>query len=52
VADAQEVEEEYGIHLNRFEDIRGVDAVIFAVAHEEFINLSLAGNQRLVSCLP
>jgi UDP-N-acetyl-D-galactosamine dehydrogenase len=41
VADAQEVEEEYGIHLNRLEDLRGVDAVIFAVAHEEFINLSL-----------
>lgn len=41
VADAQEVEEEYGIHLNRFEDIRGVDAVIFAVAHEEFVKLSL-----------
>ena len=33
--------EEYGIHLNRLADIRGVDAVIFAVAHEEFINLSL-----------
>jgi UDP-N-acetyl-D-galactosamine dehydrogenase len=41
VADAQEVEEEYGIHLNRLEDLRGVDAVIFAVAHKEFINLSL-----------
>lgn len=41
VADAQEVEEEYGIHLNSFEDIRGVDAVIFAVAHEEFFKLSL-----------
>jgi UDP-N-acetyl-D-galactosamine dehydrogenase len=41
VADAQEVEEEYGIHLNSFEDIRGADALIFAVAHEEFINLSL-----------
>ena len=41
VADAQEVEEEYGIHLNRLENLRGVDAVIFAVAHEEFSNLSL-----------
>jgi UDP-N-acetyl-D-galactosamine dehydrogenase len=41
MADAQEVEGEYGIHLNRLEDLRGVDAVIFAVAHEEFINLSL-----------
>jgi hypothetical protein len=41
VADAQEVEEEYGIHLNRLDDLRGVDAVIFAVAHEEFVNLSL-----------
>lgn len=41
VADAQEVEEEYGIHLNRLDDLKGVDAVIFAVAHEEFVNLSL-----------
>jgi len=41
VADAQEVEEEYGIQLNNFEDISGADAVIFAVAHEEFFNFSL-----------
>jgi UDP-N-acetyl-D-galactosamine dehydrogenase len=41
VADAQEVEEEYGIHLDKMEDIRGVDAVIFAVAHQEFFDLSL-----------
>jgi UDP-N-acetyl-D-galactosamine dehydrogenase len=41
VADAREVLKEYGIRLNRLEDISGVDAVIFAVAHEEFVNLSL-----------
>jgi UDP-N-acetyl-D-galactosamine dehydrogenase len=41
VADAREVEEEYGIQLNRFEDISGADAVIFAVPHEEFFKLSL-----------
>ncbi|NLN47816.1 MAG: nucleotide sugar dehydrogenase, partial [Clostridiales bacterium] len=41
VADAGEVLDEYGISLNRLEDIDGVDAVIFAVAHQEFIELSL-----------
>ena len=41
VADAREVEEEYGIHLNGFEDIKGVDAVIFAVAHQEFFDMRL-----------
>ncbi|MFA7077267.1 MAG: UDP binding domain-containing protein [Syntrophomonas sp.] len=52
VADAQEVEEEYGIHLNRLEDISGVDAVIFAVAHEEFINLSLEEIKDWYSACP
>ena len=41
VADAGEVLDEYGISLNRLEDIDGVDAVIFAVAHQEFIELNL-----------
>jgi UDP-N-acetyl-D-galactosamine dehydrogenase len=41
VADAEEVANEYGIHLSRLDDIKGVDAVIFAVAHQAFLNLSL-----------
>lgn len=41
VADTQEVEEVYGIALGKLEDIRSVDAVIVAVAHEAFSNLSL-----------
>ena len=41
VADAQEVEEVYKISLGKQEDIRDVDAVIVAVAHEAFSNLSL-----------
>ncbi len=41
VANASEVEREYGIHLQSLEDISGVDAVIFTVAHKEFANLSL-----------
>jgi UDP-N-acetyl-D-galactosamine dehydrogenase len=41
VADAHEVEKEYGIHLNRVEDLKEVDAVIIAVAHREFLNLRL-----------
>ena len=41
IADSQEVEHEYGIHLNKLEDLRGVDVVIFAVAHKEFMGLGL-----------
>lgn len=41
VANEQEVMGEYGIRLDRLEDIRGVDAVIAAVAHDEFTGLSL-----------
>lgn len=41
VVDVREVREEYGIHLDRLEDLGGVDAVIVAVAHEEFTALKL-----------
>ena len=41
VADKEEVEAEYGIRLNSLENISEVDAVIFTVAHKEFVNLSL-----------
>lgn len=42
VADKKEVKEEYGLDLCRMEDVKGVDAVIVAVAHAEFTRLSLA----------
>lgn len=41
VADAEEVKEEYGIPLYRLEEISGVDAVVVAVAHDEFTALKL-----------
>lgn len=41
LAEEKEVEREYGIKLNKLEDITDVDAVIFAVPHEKFKNISL-----------
>lgn len=42
VADAQEALHEYGLHLDQLEDISHFDAVIAAVSHEEFAQLSIA----------
>jgi len=41
VADAAEVKAEYGIDLCRFDEIKAVDAVIVAVAHDEITALKL-----------
>lgn len=41
VADIREVKEEYGIDLYNIEDVKDVDAIIVAVAHEEFKNIKL-----------
>jgi UDP-N-acetyl-D-glucosamine/UDP-N-acetyl-D-galactosamine dehydrogenase len=41
VATAEEVEREYGIRLVTLADLRPLDAVIFAVAHEEFMSIRL-----------
>lgn len=38
-ADREEVKEEYGIDLVRLEDVKEADAVILAVAHEEYTEL-------------
>ena len=46
VADAQEVKKEYGISLYPLEGIQRVDAVICAVAHNEFRKLSLQEIKR------
>ncbi|MCR2045375.1 nucleotide sugar dehydrogenase [Anaerosalibacter massiliensis] len=40
-SDAEEVYNEYGIKLWNIEDIKNIDAVIFAVAHDEFKSLTL-----------
>jgi UDP-N-acetyl-D-galactosamine dehydrogenase len=41
VADIKEVKEEYGIDLYNIEDVKDVDAIIVAVAHEEFKDIKL-----------
>ena len=38
-ADVKQTEEEYGIQLTPFQQIREMDAIIIAVAHEEFCRL-------------
>lgn len=40
VADEDELKEEYGLKLNTLEDLKDMDALIVAVGHEEFLNLS------------
>jgi UDP-N-acetyl-D-galactosamine dehydrogenase len=41
VADAREALHEYGLHLDRLEDISHYDAVIAAVSHDAFAHLSI-----------
>ncbi|SCI76472.1 UDP-glucose 6-dehydrogenase tuaD [uncultured Clostridium sp.] len=41
IADTREVEEEYGVELTKLEDIKDMDAVIVAVGHKEYKELSL-----------
>ncbi|MBG9979955.1 nucleotide sugar dehydrogenase [Facklamia sp. DSM 111018] len=40
VADKEEALEEYGLEFNDFEDLKDLDALIIAVGHEEFLNLT------------
>lgn len=40
VADAEEAHHEYGIIFDSMEDVKDMDAVILAVAHKEFMELS------------
>ena len=47
VADEQDLLETYGITLCRAKDIHDVDAVIFAVAHEEFKDIQLEDVKNL-----
>lgn len=42
VADPEEVKHEYGITLKNIEDIKNSDALIFAVAHQEFKTMPLS----------
>jgi UDP-N-acetyl-D-galactosamine dehydrogenase len=47
VADEEDLLQTYGIALSQLEDIKEVDAVIFAVPHEEFKNIELADVKKL-----
>lgn len=47
VADAEDLLRTYGVTLSRFEDIKEVDAVIFAVAHGEFKGITLENIKSL-----
>ncbi|WP_427337951.1 nucleotide sugar dehydrogenase [Caloranaerobacter sp. DY30410] len=47
VADPKEVKEEYGIDLCSMDEIKDVDTVVVAVAHEEFKNIKLEDLKKL-----
>ena len=42
VASVDEAKHEYGIDFLSIDDVKDVDAIIFAVAHEEFMNMDMA----------
>ena len=39
-ASYEEVKEEYGLMLSKLDDIKDMDAIVIAVAHDEFLNLT------------
>lgn len=47
IADAEEVWEEYQIKLHSIDEVKAVDAVVFAVPHEVFINIDLRDVEKL-----
>lgn len=47
VADGEDLFRNYGITLGRPEDVKEVDAVIFAVPHEEFRKIKLADVKKM-----
>lgn len=52
VADVQEAEHEYGITFNRLDEIKDMDAVILAVAHEEFTKLEMTRIDKFYKKMP
>lgn len=47
IADENEVKREYGIDLTKFENIKNIDAVIVAVGHKEYMELTLESIKKL-----
>lgn len=52
IADVQEAKHEYGITFDLLDDIKGMDAIILAVAHEEFLNLTQNDLDKLYKDTP
>lgn len=51
-ADKEEAEREYGLDIKNLEEINDAEAVILAVAHENFRNLSIEDIDRLFGDIP
>lgn len=47
IADENEVKREYGVDLTKFENIKNMDAVIVAVGHKEYMELTLESIKKL-----
>ena len=47
LAEGREVKREYGIKLSKLEDVNDVDAVIFAVPHEKFKDITLGDLKKI-----
>lgn len=47
IADENEVKREYGVGLTKFENIKNMDAVIVAVGHKEYMELTLESIKKL-----
>jgi len=47
LADENEVQREYGIKLSQIEDVADIDAIIFAVPHEKFKNITLKNLKKI-----
>ncbi|MFL2061003.1 nucleotide sugar dehydrogenase [Marinilactibacillus psychrotolerans] len=52
VADEKELDEEYGLKLSGLEDLKDMDALILAVGHEQFLNLSFEQLDKLYKNVP
>ena len=48
-ADALEVEREYGLKMVRHEEIKDVDCVVFAVAHDYFLKMNVDDMRKMYS---
>lgn len=51
-ADAQEAKHEYGIEFNLMDEIKDMDAIILAVAHDEFLQLKMADIDKFFKAGP